>query len=58
MNDFWDILLFAIFWFLIIFLMSLFPVGCYYNAKQEEERLQERFDEHEWKRIYRKANRS
>ena len=31
-------------------------VSWLWNAKAEEERLKERFDEQEWKRIYRKAN--
>ena len=37
MNDFWDFLLLAIMWCLIIFLVTMIPVACYYNAKQEEE---------------------
>ena len=37
MNDFWDFLLFAILWCSIIFLVSIVPFACYYNAKQEEE---------------------
>ena len=32
-------------------------VSWLWNAKQEEERLQERFNEMEWKKIYRKADR-